>query len=294
MRVVILAGPTGSGKTEICKQLNPNKFEVLSFDSRQVYKYLSIGTTKPSTELREKIPHHLVDYLDPTSTINASSFCNEAEVKFQEVIERDKIPVITCGTGFYLKAFLYGMYDVPTISDEIKEKIFLMSSEERWELLKSIDLEATNRIHRNDEYRISRALEVNLSGVKWSSLVAKNNSHQMQRKDFEFIGIWIHWEKNELHRKIETRAQEIIENGFIEETEFVMNRFGENCPALKSLGYNFALDYIHGKITIESLNIQFAACHREYAKRQTTWFKKEPILKSCSWDESLELLKKIT
>ena len=130
--MVILASPTGGGKTEICSHLDPDRFEIVSFDSRQVYKVLSVGTAKPEKPILDQIPHHLVDFLDPDKKVNAAYFVSLANQALEDIYFRGKIPILTCGTGFYLKAFLYGMYPVPEIKPEIRERLESLSREERW------------------------------------------------------------------------------------------------------------------------------------------------------------------
>lgn len=289
-----MASPTGGGKTEICSYLDPNRFEIVSFDSRQVYKVLSIGTAKPEKEILEKIPHHLVDFLDPSQRVSAGYFVDLATQAIEDIYSRGKIPIITCGTGFYLKAFLYGMYPVPEIKPEVREKLESMSREERWKRLQEVDLTSSETIAYADDYRVIRALEVFLSGgVKWSELKENKNDGYLAREKLEVVGILISRERPELYERINRRCLKMIDEGILAETKEVVSKFGEEAPALNSLGYNFALAYINGKMSMESFSEEFARSHRNYAKKQITWFKKEEILKPMSWNDALELIKKI-
>ena len=165
---MIFASPTGGGKTEICTHLDPDRFEIVSFDSRQVYKILSVGTAKPEKEILNQIKHHLVDFLDPNQKINAAYFVSLANKALEDIYAREKIPIITCGTGFYLKAFLYGMYPVPEIKPEVRQKIESLTREERWSRLLSVDEVTTRTVGYADDYRVTRALEVfESSGERW-------------------------------------------------------------------------------------------------------------------------------
>lgn len=293
-KLIILASPTGGGKTELCTSLGSDRFEVLSFDSRQIYKGLSIGTAKPDKMLLEQLPHHLVDILEPDQKINASEFVSLAKQSIEEIYRRGKIPILTCGTGFYLKAFLYGMYPVPVILPQIRESLESLSREQRWNQLVQVDPESTNKIGYSDDYRIIRALEVFQSGgIKWSELKENKNDGYLTQGKLEVTGIFIQRDRRELYTRINARCKSMIDSGLLEETLEVVSKFGEDAPALNSLGYNFALDFIKGKMSMESFSEEFSQSHRNYAKKQITWFKKEEALQSMSWEASLELIKKI-
>ncbi|HMW07474.1 MAG TPA: tRNA (adenosine(37)-N6)-dimethylallyltransferase MiaA [Leptospiraceae bacterium] len=290
----MLASPTGGGKTELCRQIDPKRFEVVSFDSRQVYKILSVGTAKPDKDTLSYIPHHLVDFLEPNERITAGFFVKKAEEAIEDIYRRSKIPVITCGTGFYLKAFLYGMYSVPEVDSEIKDKLQKMTREERWELLLAKDKIATESIGFADDYRVMRALEVILSGnIKWSEIKQSKLEGFLDLKKPDVTGMLIYRERQELYDRINQRCKQMIESGILEETKEVVVKYGENAPALNSLGYNFALDYINGKMSMESFLEEFSRSHRNYAKKQITWFKKERVLDTMNWATALEKIKNI-
>ncbi len=292
--MVILASPTGGGKTEICSHLDPDRFEIVSFDSRQVYKVLSVGTAKPEKPILDQIPHHLVDFLDPDKKVNAAYFVSLANQALEDIYFRGKIPILTCGTGFYLKAFLYGMYPVPEIKPEIRERLESLSREERWNRLQEVDSASAITISYADDYRVVRALEVFESGgVKWSELKENKNDGYLAQRKLEVTGILISRQRDELYDRINRRCVKMIQEGVLEETKEVVSLYGEQAPALNSLGYNFALAYINGKMSMESFSEEFARSHRNYAKKQITWFKKEEILKPMDWNSALEIIKKI-
>jgi tRNA dimethylallyltransferase len=292
--LIILASPTGGGKTELCTHLDPKRFEIVSFDSRQVYKVLSIGTAKPEKHVLEYIPHHLVDILDPDQKINAASFVTLAKDAIDGIYEKGKIPIITCGTGFYLKAFLYGMYPVPDIQPGIREELESLSREERWKILQEVDVKTAEILAFADDYRVIRALEVfKSSGTRWSELKENKNDGYLAQGKLEVTGILIARERSELYERINLRCKLMLQSGLLEETKQVVSEFGEEVPALNSLGYNFALDYIKGKMSMESFSEEFSQSHRNYAKKQITWFKKEEVLQAMDWKTSLETIKKI-
>lgn len=274
--------------------MDPDRFEVVSFDSRQVYKFLEIGTAKPDSNLRSHIVHRLIDFLEPGEKISAASFVRLANKEVEDVFSKKKIPIITCGTGFYLKAFLYGMYEIPPANEEIRKKLESLSKDERWNMLKEFDPDAVIKINFNDDYRVIRALETyQLSGKRWSELKERSEDGFISRRDIEIKGIFIEWNRDKLYERINKRAKYIVDNGLLDETKLVAERFGMNCPALNSLGYNFALENIYGSLSLDSLYEKFAQSHRNYAKKQITWFKKEEAIQPLSWNETLDVLKNI-
>ncbi|MCB1191984.1 MAG: tRNA (adenosine(37)-N6)-dimethylallyltransferase MiaA [Leptospiraceae bacterium] len=289
-KLIILASPTGGGKTELCEHMDSDKFEIVSFDSRQVYKLLEVGTSKPNEQLRRKIKHHLIDFLEPSLKINAAYFSKLAKEKVENLLSENKIPILTCGTGFYLKAFLYGMYQTPPEIPELRTKIESLNREERWNLLVSQDKDAADAISKNDDYRVIRALEVISQGFLWSRMKERKEGGFLNRSKLEVTGIYIERDRKELYQRINLRAKEMVE-GMIKETRKVVDKYGKECPALNSLGYNFALENIMGLITIEQFYERLSRSHRNYAKKQITWFKSEKILQSYSWTEALNKIK---
>lgn len=235
----------------------------------------------------------MIDFINPDETLNAREFILLAQKHVKEILKREKIPVLTSGTGFYLKAFLMGMYEVPNVDPLLRTKAESMEKNERYEELKRMDPEAASKLNPNDEYRVVRALEVNLSGVRWSERKVEEEEGFFFQKGIRWSGIFLDWSREELYARINQRSEMILESGFIEETEKVKSAYGEDCPALNSLGYNFGLEIINGTISLERLKEKFAQCHRNYAKKQITWFKKEKYLAPNSWSTALTILKKI-
>jgi tRNA dimethylallyltransferase len=288
--IVILTGPTGSGKTKLVTGLDPDVFEVVSFDSRQVYKDIPVGTTAPSEAECSLMPHAMVGYLNSDENLDANLFRHMARESVQSIIDRNKIPILIAGTGFYLRAFLYGMYPVPEISEETRQMVNAMSDVEVLHQLKSLDMQAYEKISPNDFYRYRRALEVNLSGQMWSQLGEKTEGGFLEEvPDLAVLGLFIDWDRKILYERINQRVQSILVP-MIEEAKVISLRYGKNCPGLKSLGYNFALDYIDGTLNVETFYEEIAKAHRNYAKRQITWFRKEPLLQAVSWDFALGTL----
>jgi tRNA dimethylallyltransferase len=232
-----------------------------------------------------------VDFLESHHSLTAKEFVELAKKSVDSILSKNKIPILTCGTGFYLRAFLYGMIDFPEISLDVRKKVASMDSSSKWKALGEIDPNRQSQIHEKDEYRIDRALEIALSGWTWDRGSLKGG--YIHRKDLEWSGIYLQVDRDELYARINHRSEGMIQSGLLEETKTVLDTYGESCPALNSLGYNFAVENIRGKISLECLKEKFSQSHRNYAKRQITWFKKESILKPHSWSEALSFLKNI-
>ncbi|WP_167882144.1 tRNA (adenosine(37)-N6)-dimethylallyltransferase MiaA [Leptospira semungkisensis] len=290
----ILTAPTGAGKTALVRELDPSRFEILSFDSRQIYKELSIGTAAPNAEDVQKIPHHLTSLLSPSESVHAGMYTRLAEEALDGVLSRGKIPVLTAGTGFYLNAFLFGMFPVPSISQEIKEKVESLSMEERIEELKRLDPKALLKIFPNDNYRYGRALEVNLMGTVWSELKLEEGGGVISSRNLKIQGAYfLDLDRKELYSRIDARARQMIEAGMAKEAEKVAEKYGEDCPGLQSLGYNFALENIKGTSNLETFFGNLSQSHRNYAKRQITWFRKQKFLEPIHPKEAYDKIKKI-
>lgn len=292
--ILILAAPTGAGKTSLITELDSTRFEILSFDSRQIYKEMPIGTAAPTKEQQETIRHHLVEILSPSENVDAGLYNRLAEEALRDVLNRNKIPVFTAGTGFYLKAFLFGMFPVPNIEDSVREKVLSLSMEEKRILLKELDPDSLEKIFPGDDYRLGRALEVNLMGEKWSRLKIDLKTSAVHNYDLEIrLGVFLDLDRKELYERINLRAKQMIEHGMAEEAWTIRERYGETCPGLKSLGYNFALENKKGNSNVETFLADLSQSHRNYAKRQVTWFRKETYLQPMDRSEALEHIKHI-
>lgn len=182
---------------------------------------------------------------------------------------------------------------MPGENREIREYLKTLSDSEKYKKLQELDPSRAEQISQNDRYRLERSLEIAVSGLKWKDLETPTGGILEEFGDMSCIGLFLDGEREELYRRINSRAEKMIQKGLVEETRDIIERFGENCPALNSLGYNFAVENIHGKISLECLVNKFSQSHRNYAKKQITWFKKEKLLKRISWQGALALLKNI-
>ncbi|XDD46939.1 tRNA (adenosine(37)-N6)-dimethylallyltransferase MiaA [Leptospira sp. WS39.C2] len=289
MILPILGGPTGSGKTSLTQSLDPKRFEIVSFDSRQVYRDLPVGTTAPTPEESSHTKHWLIGFLNANESINANQFSILAREIIYDIQDRGKIPFLVGGTGFYLRAFLLGMFPVPNVPEETKQYVLGLPLDEAIKMLQAKDPKTMETLSHQDGYRIKRALEVVLTGVLWSEVSKETvGGFLKDHPDVKLVGHWLDWPREILYQRINTRVKQIV-NGMLEETKQVVSLYGPDCPGLRTLGYNFALAFLNGMIDINTFIEQLAQSHRNYAKRQITWFKKESFLSPISFDAAVQL-----
>jgi len=278
-KVLIIAGQTATGKSEIALHLaNELNGEIINADSIQVYKYFDIGSAKPPLTFREKIPHHLIDILNPDEEFNAFIFKKLAEEKAKDIYERGKLPIIVGGTGLYIRTFLYGLFEQD--DKAIKEarrfwenKLNEVGLKALYEQLKTIDAEMANKVHENDRIRIIRALEFySATGMKLSEV---QNQHRFINSSYNFKILVPRFSKDELLKRIVERTKKIYNEGLIEETRKIISLFGKDIKPIKSIGYKEALFFIEGKIGFEEAVEETIKSTKNYAKRQLIWFKKE-------------------
>lgn len=310
-KIYVIMGPTGIGKTKLLFEVlkDTNQFEVISVDSRQIYKYMPIGTAAPETYIQQAIPHHLVEFIEPNQSFSAGQFVKMAEACLLDIQTRNKIPILCGGTGFYLKAFYTGMFyeeDLIPLEKkrEIEEYLQSLTKEERLQRLKKIDPQSIDTIitgkgiiHPNDEYRIFRSLELYYTTGK-TLRMHYCDFHETIKWNIE--GIFIvpdipQWEKN-----LQIRAENMIQQGFIQEAIEIFKSYNE-CPALKTPGYRETYDlYKQYKDKIlydDSLKKEIKdilyRTHKQYGKAQIKWFKKDRVLKHVAMDQAYEFLQNI-
>jgi tRNA dimethylallyltransferase len=294
--VLVLFGPTASGKTGILLELfNSSQAEVVSADSMQVYRGMDIGTAKPSAKEQEHLPHHLIDIRDPSQQFNSGDFVRLADEACTEIAERGRLPVISGGTGFYLKNFIMGLSEAPpscektrvALKQELKEKGATALMEE----LAVVDPVSAQRIHLNDEYRLTRALEVyRTSGQPLSSFEIPAAK---QRDCVRFIIVGLSRPREELYRRINLRCKKMIHQGLAAEVRSLYEAgYTPNDPGLRAIGYREFFvndDETSGgwrlSQDIDGLQALIAQNSRRYAKRQITFFAGIPGVK---WIEAVD------
>ncbi len=269
--------------------LPPDLFEIVSYDSVQIYRYLDIGSGKPDCEERSRIKHYCIDIADPDEDFTAGDFVRCAEDACREISEKGKIPVFVGGTGFYLDAFFQGLSGIPDISREVKESVKARLEKKGlsalYEELKLADPDFAGSIHPNDRQRVLRGLEVlEGTGSPISRFYAGRQGHESD--DTFYIGLWV--EREKLIEKISARVDSMISRGFIEEVENIRKMgYGPELKAMKTIGYLELNMYLDGLIDIEKAIENIKTETRRYAKRQMTWFRRNSRIKWYSPDDDI-------
>jgi tRNA dimethylallyltransferase len=276
--LAVILGPTGSGKTALSVALG-RRFdgEIVSCDSVAVYRGLEIGSAKPSAEQRKLVPHHLLDVVDPDAFYTAGDYSRAARAAIAGVVGRGRLPIITGGTGLYLRALLQGLFPGPQRSVALRDRL-LRKAETRGPLslhriLKRIDPASAARIHVNDTAKVIRAIEVTLAAARPMSEAWKEGSQALT--GYRVLRLGLDPARPQLYQRINDRAEDMFAQGLIEETRELRARYGRS-PALDSLGYRQAAQYLDGTLTYEQAVAAASQGHRNYAKRQLTWFRREP------------------
>ncbi len=281
-RLVIITGPTGVGKTAAALAL-AGKFraEIVSADSMQVYRYLDIGTAKPTAAERQLVPHHLLDCVDPDEDFHAARFLVLADRVIADRWRRGKNIFVVGGTGLYLRALLGGLLPGPGPDGELREHYRELARrrgrEYLYGLLKSRDAAAAQSIAANDTVRIIRALEY--LAATGRSITAGQAAHRFGESRYPALRIALGAEREDLFARIERRAEAMIAAGLVEETRAVLDRgYSERLKPLQSLGYKHICRHLRGDCSLDEARELMIRDTRRYAKRQLTWFRKEKEL----------------
>ncbi|GGC58059.1 tRNA (adenosine(37)-N6)-dimethylallyltransferase MiaA [Marinobacter halophilus] len=303
---IFLMGPTASGKTdlaiELCRRL---PCDIISVDSAMVYRGMDIGTAKPGAEELTTAPHRLIDICDPADTYSAADFRRDALAEMAEITGRGRIPLLVGGTMMYFKALLHGMSDLPSASPALREQLEREAKEHGWEQLHrelaARDPVAAGLIHPNNRQRLMRALEViRLTGRPiseiWQAPSGTSSGDNLSGiEDYTYFTRWqadespslpytvsqfalAPVERSELHQRIQQRFQAMLESGFLNEVEILMERgnLNSDMPSMRCVGYRQAWDYLSGSSDYEAFVSKGVAATRQLAKRQLTWLRKWP------------------
>ena len=276
--LVVILGPTGSGKTSLSVALG-RRFngEIVSCDSVAVYRGLEIGSAKPSAAQRKLVPHHLLDVVGPDAFYTAGDYSRVAREAIAGIVGRGRLPMVTGGTGLYLRALLQGLFPGPQRSVPLRDRL-LRKAESRGpiylhRILKQIDPVSAARIHANDTAKVIRAIEVSLAASRPMSEAWKEGSEALT--GYRVLRLGLDPGRPQLYQRINDRAHAMFAQGLIEETRELLARYGRS-PALNSLGYRQAAQFLDGALTYEQAVAAASQGHRNYAKRQLTWFRREP------------------
>jgi len=276
--IIIIQGPTAVGKSALALFLAEKwQTEIISADSRQVYKYLDIATAKPSKEEQQKIKHHLLDIINPNENYSAGNFCDDVEKIVAKLMKSNKIPIIVGGTGFYIKSFLEGLFNAPEIPLEIREKFNELARTKGvkylYKKLREIDPQSASRVGDNDVNRIIRALEIyEITGKTITQLWAENPS---QKRKTKTINILITEERDTLYEKINKRVDTMIEAGLLSEMKKILQLgFKQNDVGMNTVGYRELFPFFEDEKPLSECVELIKKHTRNYAKRQFTWYRK--------------------
>lgn len=284
--VIVLVGPTAIGKTSLSLQL-VDRFdcEIISMDSMQVYRYMDIGTAKPSQEEQALVRHHLLDLVNPDEQYDAARFVKDALQAIDSIAGRKRTVLLTGGTGLYQKALFEGLFTAIPTDQEIRQHLQHRLQEEGREVLHTelckIDPLSGKRIHKNDTQRLLRGLEIYLSsGRRWSDLLQEQKQKGQVPHFNRVCQVALTCERSELYQRIEKRSNMMIKHGFIEEVEKLRAmRYSEELPSMQSIGYRHVNNLLSGEWDRRTMFEYLLRDTRRYAKRQMTWFGKNKNLR---------------
>ena len=269
-KVIAIVGPTASGKTKLAIEMAKNLgTEIISADSRLVYKGFDIGTAKPIKEEQQMVKHHMIDVVEPEYDFSVADFADEARKIISVLHAHSKVPIVAGGTGLYFRILLEN-YDMPHLRADLEK----LSNEELFAMLKEVDSISAEKIHQNNRVRVIRALEVSLlAGNPFSSIKGiKNNEYEVE---------WVFPElesREVLYDRINKRVDAMISEGLIEETKDLLVKHGKIKNLVNTIGYQEIIEFLDNKISLEEAVEKIKQNTRRYAKRQLTWFRRNPNL----------------
>jgi tRNA dimethylallyltransferase len=300
-QVLAIVGPTASGKTTLSILLAEKLHgEIISADSRQIYKFLNIGTAKPPPEDLNRVHHHFIDILDPDQEYNAAEYGQRARIEIEELLKQGIQPIIVGGSGLYVRAIIDGFFQGPGKDSEIREQLEKeaqrFGAELLFDKLKRIDPVSAAKMDASKVRRVIRALEVYYTTGK---PISDLHSAQESRAPFEVMQYALEWERKTLYDRINHRIDEMMEKGLIEEVRELNTRgYLSGMNALNTVGYKETFDFIEGNLTKEEMVRCIKQNSRRFAKRQLTWFRADkrirwiPVNEQTNWNEIAEMIQK--
>ena len=275
--IVVICGPTGVGKTSAAVEMAEFfNGQIISADSMQIYRYMDIGTAKPTYEEQARVTHHMIDIVDPGEHFDAAMFAEIAGEKIRQLHKQGVVPFIAGGTGLYIKTLIHGIFPSVPVDPGIRMKLKKEASAEDigflYERLSKCDPGTAGKIHPNDTYRIIRALEVFETTGK--TISECHHEHRFANKRFRVLKIGLHMNRESLYEHINTRVDAMTETGFADEVRNLLNMgYQPDLKSMQSIGYRHITGYIRGKLSWEEAMQTLKQDTRRYAKRQMTWFR---------------------
>lgn len=277
--LVVVLGPTASGKTALALAI-AHRFnaEIVNCDSVAMVRDFEIGTAKPSAAERADVSHHLLDVVDPTASVTAGEYARLTRQALHEIVGRNRMPIVSGGTGLYLRALLEGLFAGPQRSDELRndlrQRVSRTGPERLHRILRRLDPPAAARIHANDIPKVIRALEVRLASRRPMTEMWQEGSEPL--RGFRILRLGLNPEREALYQRINQRAASMFARGLIAETDNLRKKYSDTVWALTALGYKQAMQVLRGELDAKQALEAAQRAHRNYAKRQMTWFRREP------------------
>ena len=273
--LLVVAGPTASGKSSLALSL-ALEFggEIISCDSVAVYREFEIGTAKPSRQERDRVPHHLIDVAAPDAWFTAGDYARRARAAAAEITARGRLPIVCGGSGLYLRAMLDGLFAGPERDEDLRQRLRRRRRPAAlWRLLRRLDPESALRIHANDEPKLIRAIEVCATAARPMSQLLLHGRDALQ--GYRILRLGLSPPRAALYDRINARCARMFEQGLVEETRRLLAVYGPEVFAMRSLGYRQAASHLRGECSLAQAVSAAQQGHRNYAKRQLTWFRRE-------------------
>jgi len=273
--LIALAGPTASGKTALALALaEALNGEIVSCDSVAVYRLMEIGTAKPSLAERARVPHHCLDLYWPDEACTAGDWARHARAAIADIQARGRLPIIAGGTGLYLRALLDGLAPAPPRDEALRDRLRSRTGPHLHRILQRLDPAAARAIHANDVPKLIRSLEVTLTARTPQTTQWQTGRDALT--GYSVLRLGLAPDRTQLYDRINTRAAAMFDLGLLEETAMLRDRYGDACRPLGSLGYAQAMQVLRNEIPLTATIADAQQGHRNYAKRQMTWFRREP------------------
>ena len=277
-KIVVVAGPTGSGKSDVAISLAKEfNGELVCSDSMQVYRRMDVGTAKPSIQEQILTPHHQLDLINPDENYSAGQYARDTSRIIKKIRERGRLPIIVGGTGLYYRSFMYGISKIPPVPEKLRKEIKgwqeIKGTPYCHKMLKKYDPEGADFLHPNDTSRVLRSLEVVISTGK------SINSYWLEQPFGEalypFHAVAINWDRNVLYKRINKRTLTMLGSGWIAEVEMLLNSYSPKLGPMQSIGYKEVIQYLQNKRNWNEMVEEIQKRTRQFAKRQLTWFRRE-------------------
>lgn len=276
--IPVIVGPTAAGKSALALNVALRLgAEIVSADSRQVYKFMDLGTAKPTLEERTLVPHHLIDIRTPDEYYSAGEYARDAAAAIAGILAKGRFPIVVGGSGFYIKALVDGLFGPkvadPTLRERLRQEAQHLGVQALWQRLAEVDPVSARRLHPNDAQRIIRALEV------YESTGLPISLHQVRHRpeqSFAWRFLGLRWPRQELYARIERRVDEMMTQGLEHEVRRLLAMgYDERLISLRTVGYKEMFAFLRGELLLEEAVVQIKQHTRNYAKRQMTWFRRD-------------------